>query len=156
MRPAGFEPASEAWKASILTRLDYGRSHRKSIVRGYDLRVMIEWTKRDRSVEGFDPNSGERNGVSILGGGSSDSMLTRIAKVIGFREKEDFLMKERDIRVVGIIFGVLIIVTGLFWYSTVVSVATTPMTFEDVLILTGISSIGGLISGISFYFPINE
>ena len=25
VRPAGFEPASEAWKASILTRLDYGR-----------------------------------------------------------------------------------------------------------------------------------
>lgn len=58
-------------------------------------------------MEGFDPNSGERNGVSILGGGSSDSMLTRIAKVIGFREKEDFLMKERDIRVVGIIFGLI-------------------------------------------------
>ncbi len=54
VRPAGFEPASEAWKASILTRLDYGRRHRKSIVRGYDLRVMIEWTKLDRSVEGYD------------------------------------------------------------------------------------------------------
>jgi hypothetical protein len=50
VRPAGFEPASEAWKASILTRLDYGRSHRKSIVSGYDLRVMIEWTKLDRLV----------------------------------------------------------------------------------------------------------
>lgn len=57
MRPAGFEPASEAWKASILTRLDYGRSHRKSIVSGYDLRVLIEWTKLGRSVEGFDPMS---------------------------------------------------------------------------------------------------
>ena len=55
VRPAGFEPASEAWKASILTRLDYGRSHRKSIVSGYDLRVLIEWTKLDRLVEGFDP-----------------------------------------------------------------------------------------------------
>ncbi len=50
VRPAGFEPASEAWKASILTRLDYGRSHRKSIVSGYDLRVMIEWTNLDRLV----------------------------------------------------------------------------------------------------------
>lgn len=55
VRPAGFEPASEAWKASILTRLDYGRSHRKSIVRGYDLRVLIEWTKLGRLVEGCDP-----------------------------------------------------------------------------------------------------
>ena len=55
VRPPGFEPGLRAWKARIITRLDYGRSHRKSIVSGYDLRVMIEWTERDRSVEGFDP-----------------------------------------------------------------------------------------------------
>ncbi len=52
VRPAGFEPASKAWKALILTRLDYGRSRRESTVRGCDLRVLIKWTKLGRSVEG--------------------------------------------------------------------------------------------------------
>ena len=56
VRPPGFEPGLRAWKARIITRLDYGRSRRKTIVGGYDLRVMIEWTKLGRSVEGFDPN----------------------------------------------------------------------------------------------------
>ena len=50
VRPAGFEPASAAWKAAILTRLDYGRSRRESIVRGYDLRVLIKWTQLGGSV----------------------------------------------------------------------------------------------------------
>ncbi len=53
VRPAGFEPASEAWKASILTRLDYGRSRRGSIVRGCDLRVLFKWTQLGGSVEGL-------------------------------------------------------------------------------------------------------
>ncbi len=53
VRPAGFEPASKAWKAFILTRLDYGRSRRESIVWGYDLRVLIKWTKLGGSVEGL-------------------------------------------------------------------------------------------------------
>ncbi len=56
VRPPGFEPGLPAWKAGIITRLDYGRSHRKSIVRGYDLRVMIEWTRLGGSVEGFYPD----------------------------------------------------------------------------------------------------
>jgi hypothetical protein len=55
VRPAGFEPASEAWKASILTRLDYGRSRRETIVRGCDLRVLIKWAQLGGSVEGCDP-----------------------------------------------------------------------------------------------------
>ena len=56
VRPPGFEPGLRAWKARIITRLDYGRSRRKTIVSGYDLRVLIEWTKRNRLVEGFNPN----------------------------------------------------------------------------------------------------
>ncbi len=61
VRPAGFEPASEAWKASILTRLDYGRRRRESIVSGCDLRVLIKWTKLGGSVEGFDPETEQAN-----------------------------------------------------------------------------------------------
>ncbi len=52
VRPPGFEPGLPAWKAEIITRLDYGRSRRESIVRGCDLRVLIKWTQLGRSVEG--------------------------------------------------------------------------------------------------------
>ncbi len=45
MRPPGFEPGLQAWKAWIITRLDYGRSRRESIVSGCDLRVLIKWTQ---------------------------------------------------------------------------------------------------------------
>ncbi len=93
------------------------------------------------------------SGIGILGMGL---VIVIVLLVIGFREKEDVFRKERFIRAAGVVLGVLIIVTGFTWYSTVVAVATTPMTFEDVLIITGFSSIGGLISGISCYFPINK
>lgn len=43
VRPPGFEPGLRAWKARIITRLDYGRSRRESIVSGCDLRVLIKW-----------------------------------------------------------------------------------------------------------------
>ena len=39
VRPPGFEPGSEPWKGSILTRLDYGRSVFKSTW-GVDLRLL--------------------------------------------------------------------------------------------------------------------
>ena len=79
VRPPGFEPGLRAWKARIITRLDYGRSRRKTIVRVCDLRVLIEGTYRqvsgrlgslcmslshqsisNRSVEGFDPKGNGR------------------------------------------------------------------------------------------------
>ena len=54
VRPPGFEPGLPAWKAGIITRLDYGRSRRESIVSGCDLRVLIKWTQLGGSVEGSD------------------------------------------------------------------------------------------------------
>ena len=95
-------------------------------------------------------------GISAIGILGMGLVIVIVLLVIGLREKEDVFRKERFIRAAGVVLGVLIIVTGLSWYGTVAARATTPMTFEDVLILTGISSIGGLISGISCYFPINE
>jgi hypothetical protein len=58
VRPPGFEPGSQAWKAGIITRLDYGRCRRESTVSGCDLRVLIKWTKLGGSVEGFNPING--------------------------------------------------------------------------------------------------
>ena len=56
MRPPGFEPGLPAWKAGIITRLDYGRSRRESTVSGCDLRVLLKWTQLGRLVEGFNPD----------------------------------------------------------------------------------------------------
>ena len=53
VRPPGFEPGLRAWKARIITRLDYGRSRRESTVSGCDLRVLLKWTQLGGSVEGW-------------------------------------------------------------------------------------------------------
>jgi len=83
-------------------------------------------------------------------------VIITILLVIGLRENDDIARKQRFIRAAGVIFGVLIIIMELLWYLSVVPSVTTPMTFEDVLFITGMSSIGGLIIGISCYLPIGK
>jgi hypothetical protein len=93
------------------------------------------------------------NGLGILVTGL---IIITILLVIGLRENDDIARKERFIRAAGVIFGALIIITELLWYLSVIPSTTTPMTYEDVLIITGLSSIGGLIIGISCYLPIGR
>jgi hypothetical protein len=50
----------------------------------------------------------------------------------------------------------MIIVTIFTVYAYLVAVMTLIMTLQDVFILTVVSSIGGLIIGISRYFPIRQ
>jgi Na+/phosphate symporter len=76
--------------------------------------------------------------------------------VIGFREKDDFPRKVRFIRAGGILFGIMIIVTGLTVYGYLVAVMALSMTLQDVIILASVSSIGGLIMGIAGYYPISQ
>jgi len=93
------------------------------------------------------------NGLGILIIGL---VIITILLVIGLREKTDITRKQRFIRAAGVIFGVLIIIMELLWYLSVVPSATALMTFEDVLFITGVSSIGGLIIGISCYLPMGR
>jgi membrane-associated HD superfamily phosphohydrolase len=92
------------------------------------------------------------SGFGILGMGL---VIIIVLLVVGFREKEDLLKKERFIRVAGILFGLLIIVTGCIWTEYMRTAYFMPLSFGSLIILTIVSSIGGLISGISCYIPID-
>jgi membrane-associated HD superfamily phosphohydrolase len=92
------------------------------------------------------------SGIGIIGMGL---VIIIVLLVIGFREKEDLLKRERFIRVAGILFGLLIIVTGFTWVEYVRTAYLMPLSLGAVIILTVVSSIGGLISGISCYIPID-
>jgi hypothetical protein len=76
--------------------------------------------------------------------------------VMGFREKRDYARKVRLVRAGGVLLGLMIIATGLIWYGYLASVAVVRLDFEDVFMLTLLSSIGGLIIGISSYIPIGQ
>jgi len=93
------------------------------------------------------------NGFGILGMGL---VIIIVLLVIGFREKDNILRKIRFYRVAGILLGLLIIVTGFTWFSYLAGTAITFLTIEDVIILTSLSSIGGLISGISCYYDFGQ
>jgi len=91
--------------------------------------------------------------VGILAAGFAAAILL-IA--IGFREKSDYSSKVKLIRAGGILLGLMMIATGLSWFGYIASTSSTSLTFEDVVILTLVSSIGGVISGVSRYMPINQ
>lgn len=91
--------------------------------------------------------------VPILAAGFIVAILLII---IGFRERSDYSSKVRLIRAGGILLGLMMIATGLTWFGYLTSTSSTPLTFEDVVIPTLVSSIGGLISGISRYMPIDQ
>lgn len=75
--------------------------------------------------------------------------------VMGFREKRDYARKVRLVRAGGILLGLMIIITGLSWYGFLAFVAVH-LIFEDVVMLTLLSSIGGLIIGASSCIPISQ
>ena len=76
--------------------------------------------------------------------------------VIGFREKGDFQRRSRYIRSGGILLGVMFIVSVLITYGYLVALQAYTMTLQGVIIVTLNSSIGGLIIGISGYYPIRQ
>jgi len=90
-------------------------------------------------------------GILVIG-----LVIITILLVIGLKENDDIARKERFIRAAGALFGGLIIIMELLWYLSVIPSTTAPMTYQDVIIITGLSSIGGLIIGISCYFPIGR
>ncbi len=76
--------------------------------------------------------------------------------VIGLREKDDFQKKVRYLRSGGILFGIMIIVTIVAIYAYLVTTLMLIMTLPDVITLALVSSLGGLIIGVSGYYPISE
>ncbi|MFX1266146.1 MAG: hypothetical protein ACFFH0_12240 [Promethearchaeota archaeon] len=76
--------------------------------------------------------------------------------IIGIREREDYPRRVRYIRSGGILFGIMIVVTGFTVYGYLVAVRGLIMNLQDVIILTLVSSIGGLITGISGYYPLSQ
>jgi hypothetical protein len=76
--------------------------------------------------------------------------------VIGLREKDDFQKKVRYLRSGGILCGIMIILTIFSIYAYLVTVLMLIMTLTDLITLTVVSSVGGLIIGISGYYPISE
>jgi hypothetical protein len=93
------------------------------------------------------------SGFGTLGMGL---VIILVLLLIGLREKENILRKVRFYRAAGILLGLLVIVTGFAWFSYLAATVTTPLTIEDVIILTSVSSGGGLISGISCFYEFGQ
>ncbi len=83
--------------------------------------------------------------VGILGTGF---VITILLILIGLREKDDSLRRVRFLRAGGVLLGLMIVVTGFTWYAYFVY-PYPPHHLEDVVLLTMISSVGGLISGVA-------
>ncbi|MGY5881938.1 MAG: hypothetical protein RTV31_16950 [Candidatus Thorarchaeota archaeon] len=92
-------------------------------------------------------------GFGLLGPGF---IIVILFFVIGLREKDDILRKIRFYRIAGILLGLMIIISGITVFVHRVATSPMPMTIEEVIILTSISSIGGLISGISCYYDFGQ
>ncbi|MFW9887357.1 MAG: hypothetical protein ACFFER_04205 [Candidatus Thorarchaeota archaeon] len=76
--------------------------------------------------------------------------------IIGIIEREDYPRRVRYIRSGGILFGIMIVVTGITVYGYLVAVSGLIMNLQDVINLASVSSIGGLIIGISGYYPLSQ
>ena len=75
--------------------------------------------------------------------------------VIGLRERDDYLRKVRFVRAGGMLLGIMIIVTVVTVYAHLVTMGLI-MKLQDVITLALVSSFGGLIIGISGYYPISQ
>jgi hypothetical protein len=91
--------------------------------------------------------------VGILGLGF---VIAIVLLILGLMEKTDYSKRVRMSRAGGILLGLMVIATGLTWYGYVVLTSSIPLTIVDVVILTLVAAIGGLISGISCCIPIRQ
>jgi uncharacterized membrane protein YesL len=90
--------------------------------------------------------------IGILGIGFG---IAIILLILGLLEKSNHSKKVHLIRAGGFLIGLMIIITGLMWYFPLATAGTHILVFEDILSLTVISSLGGLVSGVSCFIPIN-
>ena len=90
-------------------------------------------------------------GIIVIG-----FVIAILLVVIGFREKGDFQRRCRYIRFGGILFGTMFIVSVLTTYVYLIALQAYTMTLQGAIIVTLNSSIGGLIIGISGYYPFKQ
>lgn len=77
-------------------------------------------------------------------------LIALILCFIGVREQTDIVKKSRLMKMGGTLFGFTIILVGFLWYATHLGyLGYAQMRLEDILLLTGSSSIGGIIIGFS-------
>ncbi|TFG29277.1 hypothetical protein EU527_16150 [Candidatus Thorarchaeota archaeon] len=93
------------------------------------------------------------SGIGILGLGF---LIAIVLLVLGLIEKTDYSKRVRMIRAGGILLGLMVISAGLTWYGYLAVSSSVLLTFGDVIVLTLVSSIGGLISGVSCYISIRQ
>ena len=83
-------------------------------------------------------------------------MIAIVLLILGLMEKTNYSRRVRMIRSGGILLGLMVVATGLTWYGYIVLTSSLPLTIGDVVILTLVAAIGGLISGISCCIPIRQ
>lgn len=126
----GFEPASS--------------SRNPYISKGHHLNIRGSVMMQEfQQMFGF-------SAVGILGTGF---VITILLMAIGLREKDDLPRRVRVLRAGGVLLGLMMIVTGFTWYAYFVY-SYPPYHIESVIILTIISSVGGLISGVASCIPL--
>jgi len=73
--------------------------------------------------------------------------------VIGYRERVDLSKRERSIRIGLVLLGLMVIVTPLSWYGSLAIVdSVVQMGIGEIVILTTLVTIGGIIIGASLQF----
>jgi len=92
-------------------------------------------------------------GVSFVGVIGTGFVIAVLLLLFGFREKRDPVRRARLLRAGGVLLGLMVIVTGFTWFTYFVY-PYPPLGLEDVITLTLVSSVGGLIIGVASCIPL--
>ncbi|TFF94968.1 hypothetical protein EU546_04180 [Candidatus Thorarchaeota archaeon] len=77
-------------------------------------------------------------------------LIALVLHFMGVREQTDMVKKSRLMRMGGSLLGFTIILVGVLWYATRIGFSGyAQMGLEDIVLLTVLSSIGGIIIGFS-------
>jgi hypothetical protein len=77
-------------------------------------------------------------------------LIALVLLFVGVREEADIAKRLRLMRMGGVLLGFTTILLGFMWYATQPQMALlgyVEMRLEDLLVLTALSSVGGVIMG---------
>jgi hypothetical protein len=73
--------------------------------------------------------------------------------ILGYRERVDITKREKSIRIGLGLLGLMVIVTPLSWYGSLAIIGgVVQMRIGEILLLTTLAALGGVIVGVSIYF----